>query len=236
MPDRPIRFLIVDDIAENILALEALLRRDGLLVDHAHSATEALELMLVHDYALALLDVHMPDTDGYELAELMRSTERTRGVPIIFVTAAERDETRRFRGYEAGAVDYIFKPVDPVVLKSKAEVFFRIGQQARDLQRQHDEMQRIAHDRDRAASLLRAHTDNSPLAFVTLDQDLVIRAWSKGRNGCSAAWPQTCWASRPLIPAGWTTTGQPSWRAGWRRAMPRPVIRPNCRWAMPNGA
>ncbi|WP_374300053.1 response regulator [Paracoccus sp. (in: a-proteobacteria)] len=180
MSEHPIRFLIVDDIAENIQALDALLRRDGLVVDHARSATEALELMLVHDYALAFLDVHMPGTDGYELAELMRSTERTRGVPIIFVTAAERDETRRFRGYEAGAVDYIFKPIDPVVLKSKAEVFFRIGCQARDLQQQRDEMEQIARDRDRAADLLRAHTDNSPLAFVTLDQDLTIRDWSKG--------------------------------------------------------
>ncbi|MCZ0962636.1 response regulator [Paracoccus benzoatiresistens] len=180
MPNRPIRFLIVDDIPENLLALDALLRRDGLAVDHAHSASDALELMLVHDYALALLDVHMPGTDGYELAELMRSTERTRGVPIIFVTAAERDETRRFRGYEAGAVDYIFKPIDPVVLKSKAEVFFRIGCQARDLLRQRDEMQQIARDRDRAAAQLRAHTDNSPLAFVTLDQDLTICDWSKG--------------------------------------------------------
>lgn len=202
MPDRSIRFLIVDDIAENLVALDALLRRDGLIVDHAQSATEALELMLVHDYALALLDVHMPGTDGYELAELMRSTERTRGVPIIFVTAAERDETRRFRGYEAGAVDYIFKPVDPLVLKSKAEVFFRIGQQARDLQRQHDEMVRIAHDRDRAASLLRAHADNSPLAFVTLDQDLVIRDWSKG-------------AERMFGRAAADLLGQPADRTGW---------------------
>ncbi|WP_347138252.1 response regulator [Paracoccus sp. SSK6] len=180
MSDHPIRFLIVDDIAENILALDALLRRDGLIVDHARSASDALELMLVHDYALAFLDVHMPGTDGYELAELMRSTERTRGVPIIFVTAAERDETRRFRGYEAGAVDYIFKPIDPVVLKSKAEVFFRIGRQAKDLQRQRDEMRQLARDRDRAADRLRAHTDNSPLAFVTLDQDLTVQDWSKG--------------------------------------------------------
>ncbi len=214
MPDRPIRFLIVDDIAENILALDALLRRDGLEVDHAHSATQALELMLVHDYALALLDVHMPGTDGYELAELMRSTERTRGVPIIFVTAADRDEARRFRGYEAGAVDYIVKPIDPVVLKSKAEVFFRIGRQARDLQRQHDEMQRIAHDRDRAASLLRAHADNSPLAFVTLDQDLVIRDWSKGAErmfGRAAAHL----LGRPATDSGWLTPQGAAVLSGW---------------------
>lgn len=180
MPDRPIRFLIVDDIVENIVALEALLRRDGLVVDYARSASEALELMLLHDYALAFLDVQMPGTDGYELAELMRSTERTRGVPIIFVTAAEMDEARRFRGYEAGAVDYIFKPIDPIILKSKAEVFFRIGRQARELERQRDEMQEIARHRDQVMAQLRAHTDNSPLAFVTLDRDLCIRSWSKG--------------------------------------------------------
>ncbi|WP_207102980.1 response regulator [Paracoccus shandongensis] len=202
MPDSPIRFLIVDDIAENIQALDALLRRDGLVVDHARSATEALELMLVHDYALAFLDVHMPGTDGYELAELMRSIERTRGVPIIFVTAAERDETRRFRGYEAGAVDYIFKPIDPVVLKSKAEVFFRIGQQARDLQQQRDEMERIARDRDRAANRLRAHTDNSPLAFVTLDQDLVIRDWSQGAERMFGS-PAAAVMGRPALDCGW---------------------------------
>ncbi|WP_282602186.1 response regulator [Paracoccus sp. PARArs4] len=180
MPDRPIRFLIVDDIAENIAALEALLRRDGLVVDQARSAAEALELMLVNDYALAFLDVQMPGTDGYELAELMRATERTRGVPIIFVTAAEMDEARRFRGYEAGAVDYIFKPIDPVILKSKAEVFYRIGRQAKDLLRQRDEMQAIARHRDQVAAQLRAHVDNSPLAFVALAPDLQVRAWSKG--------------------------------------------------------
>jgi PAS domain S-box-containing protein len=180
MPNHPIRFLIVDDIAENIMALEALLRRDELIVDRARSASEALELMLMHDYALAFLDVQMPGTDGYELAELMRSTERTRGVPIIFVTAAEMDEARRFRGYEAGAVDYIFKPVDPMILKSKADVFFRIGRQAKELARQRDELRNIACHRDRAMAQLRAHADNSPLAFVVLDNEGCIRDWSKG--------------------------------------------------------
>ncbi|WP_134679185.1 response regulator [Paracoccus ravus] len=180
MPHNPIRFLIVDDIRENMIALEALLRRDGLVMDFASSAAEALELMLVHDYALAFLDVQMPETDGYELAELMRGAERTRGIPIIFVTAADRDERRHFRGYEAGAVDYIFKPLDPLVLKSKAEVFFRIGQQARELARQRDELRVIAHHRDIAISRLKAHADNSPLALVECDPGLTIRAWSKG--------------------------------------------------------
>lgn len=180
MADDPIRFLIVDDKPENLMALEALLRRDGLEVHRAGSAAEALELMLVNDYALALLDVHMPEIDGYELAELMRGAERTRRLPIIFVTASEQDDTRRFRGYEAGAVDFIFKPIDPVILKSKAEVFFRIGQQARDLARQRDEMRAIAAHRDAAMAQLKAHADNSPLGLVELDGSLVIRAWSQG--------------------------------------------------------
>ncbi|MDM7460004.1 MAG: response regulator, partial [Paracoccus sp. (in: a-proteobacteria)] len=169
-----------DDIAENILALEALLRRDGLVIDTASTAAQALALMLQHEYALAFLDVPMPETDGYELAELMRGTARTRDVPIIFVTAATMDDARRFRGYEAGAVDYIFKPIDPRILKSKADVFFRIGCQARELARQRDQLQEIARLRDRAIARLRAHADNSPLALVECDSNLVIRAWSDG--------------------------------------------------------
>nr|WP_111298719.1 response regulator [Paracoccus saliphilus] len=217
MLDNTIRFLIVDDIAENIMALEALLRRDGLVVDRARSATEALELMLMHDYALAFLDVQMPGTDGYELAELMRSTERTRGVPIIFVTAAEMDEARRFRGYEAGAVDYIFKPIDPVILKSKAEVFFRIGRQAKELERQRDEMQEIARHRDRVMAQLKAHNDNSPLAFVTLDRDLCVRRWSKGAErmfgrGAGDLLGMTASAS------GWLDAAGAEELAGWLKA------------------
>ena len=217
MTDSSIRFLIVDDMAENIMALDTLLQRDGLIVDHAHSAAEALELMLLHDYALAFLDVQMPGTDGYELAELMRSTERTRPIPIIFVTAADRDETRRFRGYEAGAVDYIVKPIDPVVLKSKADVFFRIGQQAKDLQRQRDEMRRIAMDRDRAADLLRAHTDNSPLAFVTLHEDLTVADWSQGAERMFG-WRANGLMGRPATESGWLDAAQAETLRDWLAA------------------
>jgi CheY-like chemotaxis protein len=82
-----VKFLLVDDAEENLVALEALLRRDGLELLKAHSGAEALELLLVHEVALALLDVQMPDMDGFELAELMRGAARTKHVPIIFVTA-----------------------------------------------------------------------------------------------------------------------------------------------------
>ena len=85
-----VKLLLVDDLDENLLALEALLRRDGLELLRAKSGREALELLLLHDVALALLDVQMPEMDGFELAELMRGSERTRHVPIILVTAGSR--------------------------------------------------------------------------------------------------------------------------------------------------
>ena len=139
-PD-PVHFLLVDDLDENLLALEGLLRRDGLVLLSARSGTEALELLLAHDVALALVDVQMPEMDGFELAELMRGMERTRRVPIIFLTAGTPDRQRRFRGYEAGAVDFLTKPIEPHVLRSKADVFFDLWQERRAVARQRDELQ-----------------------------------------------------------------------------------------------
>src|ERR1700760_1639267 len=107
----PVHFLLVDDLQENLLSLEALLRRDGLVLLKARSGDEALELLLTHDVALALVDVQMPGLNGFELAELMRGNDRTRRVPIIFVTAGTAASQRRFRGYEAGAADFIYKPI-----------------------------------------------------------------------------------------------------------------------------
>ena len=86
-----VKCLLVDDVEENLLVLSALLRRDDVEILQARSGAEALELLLVHEVALALLDVQMPEMDGFELAELMRGSDRTRNVPIIFVTAGVRD-------------------------------------------------------------------------------------------------------------------------------------------------
>jgi signal transduction histidine kinase len=129
----PVQCLIVDDREENLLALSAVLRRDDLEVLTARSAGEALELLLNHDVALALLDVQMPDTDGFELAELMRGSERTRHVPIIFITAGAHDQRRLFTGYERGAVDFLYKPIDPQILANKADVFFQLYRQKQQL-------------------------------------------------------------------------------------------------------
>jgi signal transduction histidine kinase len=140
----PVYFLLVDDLEENLLSLEGLLRRDGLVLLKARSGTTALELLLQYDVALAILDVQMPEMDGYELAELMRGTERTRRVPIIFVTAGAADRQHRFRGYETGAVDFLNKPIEPDILRSKASVFFELYQQRHQIAAQRDELKAYA--------------------------------------------------------------------------------------------
>lgn len=142
--DDPINVLLVDDLEENLLALEALLKRDGLTFLKARSGDEALELLLVHDVALALLDVQMPGMDGFQLAEFMRGTERVRHVPIVFVTAGSTDERRRFQGYEAGAVDFIQKPIEADILRSKAEVFFDLYRHRREVLVQRDALSAYA--------------------------------------------------------------------------------------------
>jgi len=136
----PVCFLLVDDLEENLLSLEALLRRDGLTCLKARSGDEALELLLENDVALALVDVQMPGLNGFELAELMRGNERSRRVPIIFVTAGNADSQRRFRGYEAGAVDFIHKPIEADILRSKADVFFDLYRQRQQIALQRDEL------------------------------------------------------------------------------------------------
>src|SRR5690606_31007817 len=107
-----VKCLLVDDVVENLVALEALLQRDDIEILKAQSGPEALELLLTHnDVALALLDVQMPDMNGFELAELIRGSERTRGIPLIFMTAGSREQNWQFRGYESGAVDLDRKSV-----------------------------------------------------------------------------------------------------------------------------
>ncbi len=128
------KILLVDDLEENLLALEMILREEGVELLQARSAREALELLLVHDFALALVDVQMPEMGGFELAELMRGAERTRHVPIIFVTAGIQDRLRIFQGYDSGAVDFLLKPIEPRILQHKARVFLGLHRQRQRLQ------------------------------------------------------------------------------------------------------
>jgi len=190
-PD-PSKLLIVDDLPENLRALDALIRDEQRLVFQAQSGEEALSLMLEHDFALAILDVQMPGMDGFELAELMRSTSRTRNIPIVFVSAAGRELNYAFKGYETGAVDFLYKPLDPDAVRSKVNVFVTLDQQRREMQRQMEaleaarreqevllrelnatqaELQRSLRMRDEFMSLV-AHELRTPLNTLFLETQM----------------------------------------------------------------
>ena len=130
------KLLIVDDLPENLLALDALIRKDNRLVFQASNGEEALALLLEHEFALAILDVQMPGMNGFELAELMRGTEKTRHIPIIFVTAAGKESNYAFKGYETGAVDFLYKPLDVQAVQSKVNVFVELYRQRIETRRQ----------------------------------------------------------------------------------------------------
>ncbi|MCY1407831.1 Sensor histidine kinase RcsC [compost metagenome] len=130
------KLLIVDDLPENLLALEALIKREDRIVYKALSADEALSLLLQHEFAMAILDVQMPGMNGFELAELMRGTEKTKNIPIVFVSAAGREMNYAFKGYESGAVDFLHKPLDIHAVKSKVNVFVDLYRQSKAMKEQ----------------------------------------------------------------------------------------------------
>jgi signal transduction histidine kinase len=142
------KLLIVDDLPDNLRALDALIRDEQRLVFHAHSGDEALALLLEHEFALAILDVQMPGMDGFELAELMRGTERTRNIPIVFVSAAGRELNYAFKGYETGAVDFLYKPLDPDAVRGKVNVFVALDQQRRETRRQMEALEKSRREQE----------------------------------------------------------------------------------------
>lgn len=134
--DLGIKLLIVDDLPENLLALEASIRDDGYSIHQASSGEEALALLLEHEFALAILDVQMPGMNGFELAELIRGMARTKHLPIVFVSAAGKELNYAFKGYENGAVDFLYKPLDAYAVKGKVQVFVDLFRQRTELRRQ----------------------------------------------------------------------------------------------------
>jgi two-component system, sensor histidine kinase and response regulator len=123
------KILAVDDFEDNLASLGDCMDRPDLDLLTARSGTEAIALLAGHDVALALVDVQMPHMDGFELAEAMRADPRLSHIPIIFLTAMSRDQTRMFHGYESGAVDFLYKPVECQILRSKIDTFVQLHQQ-----------------------------------------------------------------------------------------------------------
>jgi CheY-like chemotaxis protein len=130
------RVLMVDDRQENLVALEAILQGMPVQTVAVGSGDAALKQLLLHDFALIVLDAQMPDMDGFETARRIKQRERTRGIPIVFLTAADYDAHLALRGYAAGAVDYITKPIDPWVLRAKVSVLVELWEKNRRVRTQ----------------------------------------------------------------------------------------------------
>src|SRR5438309_6477860 len=128
------RVLLVDDDERNLLAVRSILDDLGEVV-LARSGEEALRHLLKGEFAVILLDVYMPGMDGYETAQIIRSRDHTKGIPIVFLSAVNKETEHLMRGYAMGAVDYVFKPVDPIILRSKVAVFVELFEKSKEIER-----------------------------------------------------------------------------------------------------
>ncbi|QXI05866.1 EAL domain-containing protein [Pseudomonas tensinigenes] len=160
--------LIVDDYPENLISMRALLQRQDWHVLTAASGFEALNILLSHDVDLVLLDVQMPGMDGFEVARLMRGSQRTRLTPIIFLTANEQSQDAVIKGYASGAVDYLFKPFDPQILKPKVQALL-------EHQRNRRALQRLSHDLEVARAFNASVLDNAAEGILVVGEDGLIR-------------------------------------------------------------
>lgn len=169
------KILLVDDRRENLVALEALMQGMPVRSVAVESGEAALKQLLVDDFAVILLDAQMPDMDGFETASHIKRRERTRHIPIIFLTAADRDAQLAVRGYAVGAVDYLTKPFDPWVLRAKVSVFIELWAKTRQLAaqstmvRERDQQWRmLAEAVDEATALLRSDTPGARQRAIEL--------------------------------------------------------------------
>jgi DNA-binding response OmpR family regulator len=157
MTDKP-KILIVDDVPQNLFALEKILQKTAVEVFQASSGKDALDLVLQHEFALAIVDVQMPQMDGYELVEYLRGNIATASLPVIFVSAIYSDEYHHRKGYDSGAVDFMSKPFIPEILLSKIRVFIDLYEKRRELQNMVDELNRANSALSRRTMLLETST------------------------------------------------------------------------------
>ncbi|HVE70424.1 MAG TPA: response regulator, partial [Thermoanaerobaculia bacterium] len=185
-PER-VNILIVDDRPENLLAVEAILEPLGQELVRAHSGPEALRHLLEREFACILLDVQMPGMNGFETARVIKSRERTKFIPIIFLTAISKEQEYVFRGYAVGAVDYLFKPFNPDILRSKVAVFVDLYSKQKQLERQEAQLREsqrqeleLRHMRElweseaRYADVVRSAMD----AIIIFDQNGIVTTFN----------------------------------------------------------
>ena len=165
--------LLVDDDERNLLAVATVLEDLGDVV-LARSGEEALRHLLKGEFAVILLDVYMPGMDGYETAQIIRGREQTKGIPIVFLSAVNKEAEHLLRGYSMGAVDYVFKPVDPIILRSKVAVFVELFDKSKEVER------KARHEQALLEENIRANTERlrveRELRFAEERQAAIIQA------------------------------------------------------------
>lgn len=176
-----LKILVVDDRKENLFAMQKILRVLDCEIFIVESGNEALSYTLRHDFALILLDVNMPEMDGFELAELLRSNDETSQIPIIFVTASDTEDQSVFKGYESGAVDYLFKPVNPEILLSKVRVFLELNLRKIELESMQTELKRSNESLMEFAQVV-SHDLKNPLNVITGLSELLLARHSSELN------------------------------------------------------
>ena len=164
--------LLVDDRPENLITLEGILDSPELIIHTATSGNEALGKLLEHEFALVLMDVQMPGMDGFETAEIMRSNDRTKQIPIIFVTAISKQRKHIFRGYRAGAVDYLYKPLDLEILKSKMSAFIEFFKHRTALQETTKELQKTVQELNEAKNVAENATNTKSLFLASMSHEI----------------------------------------------------------------
>ncbi len=166
------KILLVDDKPENLITLEGILDNPELDIYTASSGNEALGMLLEHNFALVLLDVQMPGMDGFETAEIMQSNERTKQIPIIFVTAISKQRKHIFKGYQSGAVDYLYKPLDLEVLKSKIKAFIEFFKQKTELQEITEKLKKTVKQLEGAKNVAEDATNVKSLFLASMSHEI----------------------------------------------------------------
>ena len=172
MDQSQFKILLVDDRPENLITLEGILESPELVIYTAGSGNEALGLLLEHNFALVLMDVQMPGMDGFETAEIMRANDRTKHVPIIFVTAINKQRKHIFQGYQSGAIDYLYKPLDLEILKNKIKAFVEFFRHRQALEETTRKLERTVEELKSAKSQAEQATVTKSMFLASMSHEI----------------------------------------------------------------